>query len=293
MTSIATCLVAAACVVPSASRARLTHADRSAELARAGEAAARETARGHFAEVFASLFGATGVYITAGPAIAPGPESVLKFLEMDSLNAQSSMRWTTLRLDVSADGRDGFSYGYFDVIRANGDSQPGRYHAYWRRSARGRWELLAFTRGKRTAGPLNAALHPDVARVRSDSPPPAYDTTASIAELRATEAAFSTMAGTSLTHAFSRFAAPDAAKFGGQSTFVFGPESIGELFSDVRTGAGPVWRPEVVSVAASNDLGFTFGPAWSRNASDPPANSGRYFTIWRRQPDGQWKFVVD
>jgi ketosteroid isomerase-like protein len=199
-----------------------------------------------------------------------------------------------LHHDVSADGRDGFTYGYFDVIRPAGDTLPGRYHAYWRRDASDAWRILVFQRGRREAGPLTVVL-PFPARTLAWGPSASGDSLRTQDELRRMEAAFNDSAALSLDGAFKHFAAPDAGKFAPPSRFVFGPEGIETIFTGAPPGAGPAWRPEAVSVARSNDLGFTYGPAWPRQGPAPRDAEvrGRYFTIWRRQPDGTWKYVVD
>jgi ketosteroid isomerase-like protein len=111
----------------------------------------------------------------------------------------------------------------------------------------------------------------------------------------AAEGAFCDSAATSVSAAFATFAAPDAGKIGQSSEYVFGRAAIAEVFAAVPLGAGPKWRPAAGTVASSNDLAFTFGPAWPRasGAADPPPTAGKYFTIWRRQADGTWRYVVD
>lgn len=49
-----------------------------------------------------------------------------------------------------------------------------------------------------------------------------------------------------------------------------------------------IWWPLYAGVAASADLGFTTGPY----AVDE-ARRGYYFTVWRKQADGAWKWVFD
>lgn len=49
-----------------------------------------------------------------------------------------------------------------------------------------------------------------------------------------------------------------------------------------------VWWPVWAGLAASGDLGFTTGPA---TFDGKP--TGYYFTVWRRQADGGWKWVYD
>jgi ketosteroid isomerase-like protein len=55
------------------------------------------------------------------------------------------------------------------------------------------------------------------------------------------------------------------------------------------------WQPSFAGMAASGDLGFTTGP-WELKSDikdEKPAGYGHFMTIWKKQPDGSWKFVVD
>ena len=52
------------------------------------------------------------------------------------------------------------------------------------------------------------------------------------------------------------------------------------------------WYPLLADVAQTGDLGYTTGP-WSMLQNERAQASGEYVTLWRRQPDGQWKYVVN
>jgi ketosteroid isomerase-like protein len=55
------------------------------------------------------------------------------------------------------------------------------------------------------------------------------------------------------------------------------------------------WQPAYAGMAASGDMGFTTGP-WEAKADindDKPAGYGHFMTVWKKQADGSWKFVVD
>lgn len=55
------------------------------------------------------------------------------------------------------------------------------------------------------------------------------------------------------------------------------------------------WEPEFADVACAGDLGYTTGP-WEfrpNGPNDQPVAFGHYFTIWKKQPDGSWKAVLD
>ena len=55
------------------------------------------------------------------------------------------------------------------------------------------------------------------------------------------------------------------------------------------------WQPKFAGMAASGDMGFTTGP-WESKADikdEKPQAYGHFVTVWKKQPDGSWKFVVD
>lgn len=57
-----------------------------------------------------------------------------------------------------------------------------------------------------------------------------------------------------------------------------------------------LWEPRTGDVAASGDLGWLTGPSTAINhkASDgAKPRYGCYLSIWRRQPDGRWRVIVD
>lgn len=54
------------------------------------------------------------------------------------------------------------------------------------------------------------------------------------------------------------------------------------------------WAPELAEIAASGDLGYTSGP-WRFTAAgaDKPSAFGHFFTVWKKQADGNWKVLID
>jgi ketosteroid isomerase-like protein len=55
------------------------------------------------------------------------------------------------------------------------------------------------------------------------------------------------------------------------------------------------WQPAFAGMAASGDMGFTTGP-WEAKADindEKPVGYGHFVTVWKKQADGSWKFVVD
>ena len=51
------------------------------------------------------------------------------------------------------------------------------------------------------------------------------------------------------------------------------------------------WQPVYADISGAGDLGFTTGPFVYR--SEKGAQNGTYLTVWKLQPDGTFKFVID
>jgi len=55
------------------------------------------------------------------------------------------------------------------------------------------------------------------------------------------------------------------------------------------------WQPTFADIALAGDMGYTTGP-WEYKADmndAKPVAWGNFLTVWKRQPDGSWKFVID
>lgn len=107
------------------------------------------------------------------------------------------------------------------------------------------------------------------------------------ASLIAAERAFAEDAGQrGWIPAFRASVAPDGVEL--EPDPVNAADSLARKEDDHFTGLA--WRPAFAGVARSGDLGFTTGPYFVRGRDGV---RGHYFTVWRRQPDGAWKWIFD
>ncbi|MFZ4455203.1 MAG: YybH family protein [Bacteroidales bacterium] len=56
------------------------------------------------------------------------------------------------------------------------------------------------------------------------------------------------------------------------------------------------WTPDFVEVAASGDLGYTYGEyqiTYLNKEGKEVSDKGIFHTVWKKQADGKWKFVWD
>lgn len=91
--------------------------------------------------------------------------------------------------------------------------------------------------------------------------------------------------------AFINFAAPDGV------LFRRGPINAIETWKNRNPAPTGLltWWPAYADVSSAGDIGWTTGPYEFREkpTDEKPAGTGHFFTIWRRQPEGTFKFVVD
>ncbi len=64
-----------------------------------------------------------------------------------------------------------------------------------------------------------------------------------------------------------------------------------ESFSD--TGFVLTWEPLSGDISRTGDLGYTYGIYSLVNKADSSISRGKYVSIWKKQEDGSWKFVLD
>ena len=92
----------------------------------------------------------------------------------------------------------------------------------------------------------------------------------------------------SVKQAFSEYAAPD-----GVMVTPEGPKNARAYVATWpdRDDKGFIkWWPIYAGIAASGDLGFTTGPA---TYADGARGYTYFFTVWKKQPDGSWKWMID
>ena len=228
------------------------------------------------------------------PGFAHGRSEALGRLARALGGTGGRTEWAPIRGGISADGQQGFTFGYM-TTRAEG--QPARYAkyvSYWIRRPAG-WQVIFFKRVPREEGAVDTALLPPalparVVPVRMDG----RAIEAARAGLDRRERAFSDAAQRiGLGPAFVQFGSSDAVNVGGGRAFTRGNRAIGE---SQGTGPSPlVWAPDGVTVASSGDLGVTWGML-RRTGPTPPGRLAEipWFTIWRRAGrEAPWLYVAE
>lgn len=92
--------------------------------------------------------------------------------------------------------------------------------------------------------------------------------------------------------AFIEFAHPDAVLLRENSLPVKGKPAIAKLFEGANTdGVSFSWSPLDGDIAQSGVLGYTYGTFQIKK--DTVIESGTYVSIWKKDENGTWKYVLD
>ena len=92
-------------------------------------------------------------------------------------------------------------------------------------------------------------------------------------------------------HAFLEYMAEEGVMMRPNSLPVARDLAETSLFNIPDDSYTLTWEPMESDIAASGDLGYTWG-VWTL-ATDSVEQKGTYVTIWKKQEDGSWKFVLD
>jgi len=97
-----------------------------------------------------------------------------------------------------------------------------------------------------------------------------------------------------MKQAFLEYAADSAVLLQKDIVPIVGKEAIYESFESFSdTGFILTWEPLFADVSASGDLGYTYGLFTSHTTSGDLLGRGKYVTIWKKQADGTWKYMLD
>jgi len=75
-----------------------------------------------------------------------------------------------------------------------------------------------------------------------------------------------------------------------------GKEAVRKEYASYPTNSKIDWAPDFADVSSSGDLGYTYGK-YTHTLTDSLGHTtqtaGIFHTVWKRQPDGKWRFVWD
>ena len=133
---------------------------------------------------------------------------------------------------------------------------------------------------------------------QSDAPNPLTDSTVSPGKMLLfnLEARFAKDVAERGGPGFASWFAPDGVALGNGKQPLIGQVAIAQSSTWSPLQYQLTWTPTDAVMSPDGDMGYTWGHyvGHSKDANgNPVVTSGRYITVWRKQPDGTWKVVLD
>ena len=249
-------------------------------------------------EAIPAMF-AEDVSVPVGAAFVQGRQKAIDAMKASPDNVTGRVEWTPIGGNISADGTQGFTFGYMTVTKADNAKVPLKYLAYWVKGTNG-WRVAVYRRRPRAEGEISTALMKPALPSRMVAP----STDAGLIRkhedsLAAAEKAFSDLAQrVGLGAAFAQNGRADAINMGGPKTpgFVVGAKAIAQVVGEgTPTDRSEVeWSADRVIVASSGDLGVTMGVIRLHKPQQGQPSAFAFFTIWRRDdPSQPWRYIAE
>jgi ketosteroid isomerase-like protein len=74
---------------------------------------------------------------------------------------------------------------------------------------------------------------------------------------------------------------------------ILGADAIDFLLQQDDKSFTMQWEPKGAGIANSGEMGYTYGLYKIKYNSPDTATYGTYVSVWKKQADGKWKFVLD
>jgi len=245
----------------------------------------------NIADAIGAMMASDSLMPTPQGNFAKGKDEIIASLKANPTNANATAEWAPVRGGISADGLQGFTYGFMTIHIPNQPDRRAKYLTYWTKNPEG-WRARGYKRTASPPGDVSTALRsPAVpAHMLPERPSPQL-VDKYRDSLAAREKAFSDRAhDVGLQQAFLEFGSADAMNAGGGSDFIYGNVAISQgVPPDVPSPV--IWGPdEGVTVSSTGDLGVTFG------FIRPTDQLGAFpfFTVWRRaKQNDTWLYVAE
>jgi len=226
-----------------------------------------------------------------GKGLIVGRADTLDLFRGSPSYKDGKVSWEPIRAGISADGTQGFTFGFLSVTGGDPARRERKYLSYWVKRPAG-WRVVAYRQIVReTPGEVSKAqLPPSLPSFAATSD------NANLASLKesiaAAEKAFSDRAQVvGLKKAFHEYGRDDAMNMYSGSGFSLGLDAVVANFKE----EGPAkinWSTERSFVAPSGDLGVSIGTIKSNDPKD--GASFPFFTIWRRDgPSAPWRYIAE
>lgn len=264
----------------------------TSELIAADRAFSSAGVKANIVDSIGSMLTDNAVMPTPKLDFAIGKAAIIEALRANPVNANATAEWSPVRAGISADGTQGFTYGFMFIHEAGKPDRRAKYLSYWVKRPEG-WRVAFYKRAASPEGTITTKVDPALPQRMVDADPQRLQD--NLASLKAAEQAFSDRAQeVGVGPAFAEFGSEDAMNMGSGSDFTFGNTAIAKLVGEGNTT--PItWGPDKgAMVASSGDLGVTWGFIRPKEPKAGEPAAFPFFTVWRKAaPDLPWRYVAE
>jgi ketosteroid isomerase-like protein len=226
----------------------------------------------------------------------PGPVNGRKWWSEQPVRP-GVLTWQPIFASVSSAGDLGYTTGPWEFRVKSLDEKPvafGHFVSIWKRQADGAWKV-ALDIGIRNPQPQTPAPELQVpgdytanTKVR-----PQANVEKMLAALIKTESDFSkALAAKKTVDSYLTYLTDDVRLYRMNSFPAIGKEATRTMLA-AKPGL-LTWQPAKADVAASGDLGYTYGTYELKTVGESKTTeSGNYMRIWKKQATGKWRVVLD
>ncbi len=264
-----------------------------ASLAAADAALARGLEREGVAALISALDSGSAILIPEQP-ILRGPEQARSAL-MTRYGAPARYEWRLKHVVVDTEGRFGCTIGIIRFTKAN-ETRGGVYEACWRLTPGGQWRIVGLQSQDDTRPGHDLLYLIDAPMTRTPHSADARSANSNLVDVLDQDTRFAAMAADvrGPMAAFVEFAATDAISLISPDS-ARGHAELERLFGGMGGVFALLWNPDRSFGFAGQGLAFTVG----RSVRIPlrgqaiPERHGKFLTIWRQNPDGSWRWILD
>ena len=221
-----------------------------------------------------------------------GRDAALALFRENPSYKEGKVDWAPIRGGISADGQQGFTYGFLSLTGGDPARRERKYLSYWAKQPEG-WRVVAYRQQVREAGAVSKEMLPP--SLPPFSAEPVSDPAVIAAHQQSVadaEKSFSDHAQkVGLKAAFRDYGRPDAMNMYGGAGFAIGLDAVTAGF---KAGDPTTihWSTQWSFAASSGDLAVSIGTI---KPNDPKDGAGfAFFTVWRRDgPDKPWRYIAE
>lgn len=242
----------------------------------------------------APMLDAEVVVPAPGKGLVTGRDAVLGVFHDSTSFKEGKVSWAPVRGGISADGTQGFTYGFLSLTGGDPARRERKYLAYWVKRPDG-WRVVTYRQQVREAGEVSREMFPPslpakAVKAKSDERLIMRNKLA----VASAEKSFSDRAQlVGLRQAFAEFGRPDAMNMYSGAGFTYGLDSVVANFKE----EGPAkihWSTERSFAASSGDLAVSIGTIVPNETAADGKPGFPFFTIWRRDgPDQPWRYIAE